>query len=1019
MYRSLRSWLRWLSMFCIVVSVLVSCNTGDSPVAIRPPSQESVLISEPTPTVDGPIASSLTALQARVLYSGFGEPLGLVKDGDALVVADHGGPWGLWSGLVRVPLDGSPAQTLARGQIGRPLDLDIDGDNYVVTDSEGGGRLWLVPKSGASPTLLLSGLGYPTDIQAHGSAYFILDPQHPRLLSVEDQSDLFSLGLSAAGGLESPFGFTFLSIGQQLDPMYPVLTDAGKQQIYAHATSLVEPTAPYIPLGLPGLHKPMGIEALDPQRFLVADEGLSENTGRLLEVSRTLPGLVGQIQQVLYEGGNPRYVTVAGFEQYAFTDPQARKLVLLESGSGSPTEEGVRITPGWDGRALTVGEEITLTATAADEQGYDISDRINWRDGDERFLGRGATLTLTPTEVGMLTVSANLAFGGSDRVSMTVSAPGYVLADHVKALPEDAPELVVSRDPSAGVLVLQQDERLPTLQAGDVVVGAGLLVPPVRVLQVSEEQGNWVLQVEAASPTDVIVTGDFPEEVWEAALWDPTQQRVLRSGSGTGAGVSLVEMGACLLDELSFPRISFESPAIKLADPVSETLTLNLPEKWDEVFLNIEEPTITAGLGQIDGYISGSFCPRLVKPEIKIEDRQLKKFEVSVGQEAMELEAYISVGGMGRVETSVSVERLSIPIPLPESIPIRVVKVGVVPVFITVGFTDLWTTMRMNPSAEVRLNIDKLGLRYEGIEYEARAGYDESRGEGDEWYASLDTPPSFPTAQPLVEDLRGGAQGNIEIQFQPELGVGIWADLLPIEGVIDFIDDPFDVGAVIDVGLELTLGADLELSATDQVVIESPGSGSSYGGEEEIRLQAGLGQLSPATAQLYAGVDLTIGGGTEDECPLGLEEEGQDLVSFSSKRGISLTEEESSCCNDETKTLEDLKNRERDTRSTIHDKHIEGTGPANKELQKSGSVHVFKDEVTRDAVVADIMTRGEYVGFADGHDRFVVRYNEPIGYQIFNDGRESMPLYIAEIKVSRKRCQWHADPRVKPRTPES
>ena len=104
-----------------------------------------------------------------------------------------------------------------------------------------------------------------------------------------------------------------------------------------------------------------------------------------------------------------------------------------------------------------------------------------------------------------------------------------------------------------------------------------------------------------------------------------------------------------------------------------------------------------------------------------------------------------------------------------------------------------------------------------------------------------------------------------------------------------------------------------------------------------------------------------------------------------------------------------LKHLTLDTRHV--QKHLPGTGQAERLIQKEGAAHVFQDEVTMKRVAEAIKERGEYNGVVRGHERWGLQFNEPIGYRI-NRAGDRLPLYYGEMKI--QGGKYHVIPRTCP-----
>ncbi|MEN9261521.1 MAG: hypothetical protein Q6L60_11210 [Thermostichus sp. HHBFW_bins_43] len=166
-----------------------------------------------------------------------------------------------------------------------------------------------------------------------------------------------------------------------------------------------------------------------------------------------------------------------------------------------------------DGVPLTLGQFLSLQARASDPTGNDVSEQIEWRNAEGSLLGRGSRLEYQAESVKMETLSARVG-SAQDRVSFTVSTADIAIAPQVKVIP-DSLSGGVEYDEANGLLKLPLEERLPTLKAGDVVIGAATQVPPLKLLSLSQEGNHWRLRVQPALPKELIERGTatFEQEI--------------------------------------------------------------------------------------------------------------------------------------------------------------------------------------------------------------------------------------------------------------------------------------------------------------------------------------------------------------------------------------------------------------------------------------------------------------------------------------------------------------------------
>jgi hypothetical protein len=106
-----------------------------------------------------------------------------------------------------------------------------------------------------------------------------------------------------------------------------------------------------------------------------------------------------------------------------------------------------------------------------------------------------------------------------DRVSFTVSPPDIILAPHVKVLKDEAQNNIIDLDfKEPGRVCLINDFNLPRIKEKDVILGAGGIIPPLRVLKLESE----FQQVEAKQLEKLCLTTEFAplEEVFKETKQD-------------------------------------------------------------------------------------------------------------------------------------------------------------------------------------------------------------------------------------------------------------------------------------------------------------------------------------------------------------------------------------------------------------------------------------------------------------------------------------------------------------------
>jgi hypothetical protein len=165
-----------------------------------------------------------------------------------------------------------------------------------------------------------------------------------------------------------------------------------------------------------------------------------------------------------------------------------------------------------DGQSFKVGDPpIKIVATAKDDDETDLSQSIVWRDSVGQELGKGSELNYPTVSVGILTLTAYATSpkGKQNFASVTVSispqnqeTPSHIKPlGHVSYDPQvlgDGPQKLITdidlRDPGrvcfSGDSESWQKMGYPTIQVGDVILGAGETIPPLKVLRILNSQSN-------------------------------------------------------------------------------------------------------------------------------------------------------------------------------------------------------------------------------------------------------------------------------------------------------------------------------------------------------------------------------------------------------------------------------------------------------------------------------------------------------------------------------------------------
>jgi hypothetical protein len=106
-----------------------------------------------------------------------------------------------------------------------------------------------------------------------------------------------------------------------------------------------------------------------------------------------------------------------------------------------------------------------------------------------------------------------------------------------------------------------------------------------------------------------------------------------------------------------------------------------------------------------------------------------------------------------------------------------------------------------------------------------------------------------------------------------------------------------------------------------------------------------------------------------------------------------------------------------DPRLSLIDRHLPNTSQVQRLLRREGRAHVFSDRETLKRVTEAILKDGQQTGINDEDDdyeRYVLYFQEAIGYIIRTDGSQT-PLYYGEIKIVKTTGEYHAIPRTSPR----
>jgi hypothetical protein len=497
-----------------------------------------------------------------------------------------------------------------------------------------------------------------------------------------------------------------------------------------------------------------------------------------------------------------------------------------------------------------LGQEIVLTAVAGNDQGRDISNQIQWFDQAGELLGRGSTLTYIADQVVMETITAQVrSVAGSDsgsgtslltdpgtasRVSFTVSPEDVVLQPHVKVLADEAASKILSFDPEAGILELQDDPVLTTLYPGDVLYGADLRIPPVYINSLENLRGTLRLQIRPAFPREISKQGIITEWQEVAVTEDGT---VLRLDPLEAVGLA-TGCNQRIQREVRIPI--FSAPAT--------TVGIEIANPWPEFFEGVASEITTAldvdAVGEVD--LCAVYEPPLI--EFKEEGQLfsgISRFEVAAGLSDVSARAFLEMNGLlawglsGRIPS----EPLKL-IQVPQFI---VGQLG--PVIIWLSF-DVLGTIKLSTGVEIQVRDVRLGIGYSGGRFIQRIQYSDEAG----W---ANPPADF--SQGTFELIREGQfeiDGFIKAGLNPEIEPTLWGSIPPLKPVGLFV--------LPKIGVNVYLKADVDLTPSVEVGITAPANGSQIRESDEVTLNA-TASGDPAVT-LFAGVDLTLRDGSVESC---------------------------------------------------------------------------------------------------------------------------------------------------------
>lgn len=251
-----------------------------------------------------------------------------------------------------------------------------------------------------------------------------------------------------------------------------------------------------------------------------------------------------------------------------------------------------------DGQPQTTGASVALRATAVDEQGRDWSSLIEWLDHQGRPMGSGPNFTYNSGSLPLMeTITARVRLSDGrtsfDRVSFTLSTPDIRVAPNVKVLPDQRTQILAfdfdpedeTRTLNEFSLILVDSENLPTLLPNDVIVGADMRVPPMRIKTLQREGNTLRMTVELTPFSNLILEGSasFSQQV--------------------DLSLNLTSQNRSQLDfQLDPQKLAFSPLSYFLVDPVSESLlkakySQAIPRNAQFVRTLIATPTSRVELG--------------------------------------------------------------------------------------------------------------------------------------------------------------------------------------------------------------------------------------------------------------------------------------------------------------------------------------------------------------------------------------------------------------------------------------
>ncbi|NJK64982.1 MAG: hypothetical protein HC921_21780 [Synechococcaceae cyanobacterium SM2_3_1] len=870
---ALRRWWRWISVFLTMLFVLIACGQGDSPLTIRPPQKSDPIAQISASDQSVTLRDAQSAFQvgysirsqwqegfvADVTIQNLGDPidgwtLGWIFPSDQIQITN------LWNGKltqnganVSVKDVGWNAQIPSNGQIKFGFEARYRGTDVIPS----------------AFTLNGISLGHPTPAPLPAACEV-----NYKIRSEWNQGFVADLQLRNLGSPITTW---------ELRWAFPVegvqITNLWNGQLAQNGSEVKVTNLDWN-------------ATLDHQEQMDLGFEAAYTKGGVIPTEFRLNGLLcnglpASPIPTPNPGGSPQPSPDPNGSPQPSPDPNGSPQPSPGSSPTPPVEiptNALIITNAdeVDGTPLQVGQSLTLTAVAGDQQGQDISAQIQWVDQAGTVRGTGPVLmyeadqalmeTLTAqvvqtsasgAGVSLLTTSPSMA-----RVSFTVSKPDVELQPHVKVLSEAAAANIRNLSLEKGILQLQNDLLLTTLFVGDVLEGAGLQLPPVKILSLVEEGDTLTLEVTPAYPKDLIKRGVLSE--WQEVQVTPDGTVLLMDSADT---LSLSTGCAQRIQKMErFPIIPGGT----------NTLGIEIPNPWPKFFDDVEATLTTSVSMDLVGEVD--LCTVIDKPRIEFkEDGNLfsgiSQFEMSAGLSDVTAKAYLEMQGLLGLGVSAR-------------IPTDPVRLGSTPRFLIGQLTpvvfwisfDLLGSVKVDAGVQVQAKDVQLGVQYSGGRYVQSIKYSDEQG----WEI-----PDADKNNGDFSEIRAGElefDGVLKAGLNPEIEPVIWGSL----GAGPLATQPYSLFTLPKIGLNIYAKAELELASTDtdtDLEITHPTAEGTYKGADPLTLNAQM--VGTPEVVIYGGIDFTLRDGSVEECPIS---QGTGLLRNVENRSISLSSSTQNSC---------------------------------------------------------------------------------------------------------------------------